>query len=142
MTICGEIDCEGCLVKYADDISLCKARRKQEDETKLFMDLVREHPDCPIIPLVDSDVVPDYEYGRFFGEFGFSYVGEFLDCGEKCYQDRDDFIEDWIDTHGNDEEYVGLTSQQFNILAKRVCNEQKWKNVIYVYINTFEGLKQ
>ena len=27
MTICGEIDCEGCLVKYVDDISLCKAKK-------------------------------------------------------------------------------------------------------------------
>lgn len=142
MTICGEIDCEGCLIKYADDISLCKARGKQKDKTKLFVDLVREHPDYPIIPLVDSDVVPDYEHGRFFGEFGFSYIGEFLDCGEKCYQDRDDFIEDWIGSHSGGEEYADLTSQQFDMLTEMVCNEQKWKSVIYVYINIFEGLKK
>ena len=36
MTICGEIDCEGCLVKYANDISLCKAKGKQRDKNKLF----------------------------------------------------------------------------------------------------------
>lgn len=142
MTICGEIDCEGCLVKYTDDISLCKAKGKQKDKNKLFIDLVREHPDYPIIPLVDSDVVPDYECGRFFGEFGFSYIGEFLDYGEKCYQDRDDFVEDWTDAHSDDEEYVHLTNQQFDMLAEKVCNEQIWKKVIYVCIDTFEGPKQ
>lgn len=138
MTICGEIDCEGCLVKHADDISLCKAKGKQKDKNKLFLDLVREHPDYPIIPLVDGDVVPDYEEGRFFGNFGFSYIGEFLDYGEKCYQDRDDFIENWIDIHCDDEEYGHLTNQQFDELAERVCNEQGWKDVIYVYIDVFE----
>lgn len=140
ITICGETDCEGCLTKYAEDISLCKARGKQKDKNKLFLDLVREHPDYPIIPLVDGDVVSDYEDGRFFGNFGFSYVGEFLDCGEKFYQDRDDFIEDWTDTHCDDEGYVKLSNQQFDALAGRVCDKQDWKRVIYVYIDTFEGV--
>ena len=142
MKICGETDCEGCLVKYADDISLCKAKGKQKDKNKLFLDLVREHPDYPIIPLVDSDVVPDYEEGSFFGSFGFSYIGEFLDYGGKCYQDRDEFLEEWTDAHCDDEEYVNLTNRQFDMLAERVCNEKIWKKVIYVYIDTFEGLKQ
>lgn len=140
MTICGETDCEGCLVKYADDPSLCKVRGKQKDKNKLFLDLVREHPDYPIIPLVDGDVAPDYEDGRFFGSFGFSYVGEFLDCGEKCYQDRDDFIEDWVDVNCDNDVYVNLTNQQFDMLAERACDEQTWKKVIYVYIDEFEGV--
>ena len=140
MTICGETDCEGCLVKYVDDISLCKAHGKQKDKNKLFLDLAREYPNYPIIPLVDGDVVPDYEDGRFFGNFGFSYVGEFLDYGKKCYQDRDDFMEDWMDTHCDDEEYRHLTNQQFDELSKKVCDEQNWKKVIYVYIDTFEGV--
>ena len=27
-TVCGEPDCEGCIIKYARDIELCKARKK------------------------------------------------------------------------------------------------------------------
>ena len=65
-------------------------------------------------------------------------IGEFLDYGEKCYQDRDDFIEDWADAHSDDETYAKLSNSQFDALANKICNEQKWKNVIYVYINTFE----
>lgn len=142
MTICGEIDCEGCLVKCADDISLCKAKGKQKNKNKLFLDLVREHPDYPIIPLVDGDVVPDYEDGRFFGSFGFSYIGEFLDCGEKCYQDRDEFLEEWMDAHNDDIELRDMNEQEFENYAINFCDRQKWKDVIYVYIDTFEGLKQ
>lgn len=138
ITVCGESDCEGCLTKYAEDISLCKARGKQKDKNKLFLDLVRKHPDYPIIPLVNSDVVPDYDGGEFCGEFDFSYVGEFLYYGEKCYQDRDDFIEDWTNAHSDDETYAKLSNPQFDALANKICNEQKWKNVIYIYIDTFE----
>ena len=28
-TICGETDCEGCIIKYAGDIELCKAQKKE-----------------------------------------------------------------------------------------------------------------
>lgn len=138
ITVCGETDCEGCLTKYANDISLCKAQGKQKDKNKLFLDLIKAHPDYPIIPLVDGDVVPDYEDGRFFGNFGFSYVGEFLYYDEKCYQDRDDFIEDWMAAHCDDEEYEHLTNQEFDALVERVRNEQNWKDVIYVYIDILE----
>lgn len=140
ITVCGETDCEGCLTKYADDISLCRAHGKQKDKNKLFLDLVKEHPDYPIIPLVDCDVVPNDEGGRFFGNFGFSYVGEFLGIGEKRYQDRDDFTEDWMDAHCDDEEYEHLTNQEFDALLKKICDEQNWKKVIYVYIDAFEGV--
>lgn len=28
-TVCGETDCEGCIIKYARDIELCKAQKKE-----------------------------------------------------------------------------------------------------------------
>jgi hypothetical protein len=28
-TVCGETDCEGCIIKYAGDIELCKAQKKE-----------------------------------------------------------------------------------------------------------------
>lgn len=28
-TICGETDCEGCIIKYANDIDLCKSQNKE-----------------------------------------------------------------------------------------------------------------
>lgn len=28
-TVCGEADCEGCIIKYAGDIELCKAQNKE-----------------------------------------------------------------------------------------------------------------
>jgi hypothetical protein len=31
-TICGETDCEGCIIKYAYDIELCKQQKKKEEE--------------------------------------------------------------------------------------------------------------
>ena len=117
---------------------MCKAKGKQKDKNKLFLDLIREHPDYPIIPLVDSDVVPDYEEGSFFGSFGFSHIGEFLDYGEKCYQDRDEFLEEWMDAHNDDIELRDMNEQEFENYAINFCDRQKWKDVIYVYIDVFE----
>ena len=30
-TVCGKTDCEGCIIKYANDIELCKKHKKEDN---------------------------------------------------------------------------------------------------------------
>ena len=69
---------------------------KQTDELK---ELIAKYPDYPIVVIVDSEVVADYDYGWWYApEIRFG-IGEILDCeqdvdDEKTYIDRDELEED------------------------------------------------
>lgn len=39
-------------------------------KSEKFLRLVKENPDLPIIPMVDSAVVGDADYGLWLGSFG------------------------------------------------------------------------
>lgn len=66
--------------------------------TKELLKLVAENPDLPIIPLVDSEVVPE-DCGRWLGSFGSVYVGEYALFNDRYYDDREDFKEDYLNFH-------------------------------------------
>jgi len=143
MTICGKTDCEGCIVKYANDINFCKTERRKKNMNTNFLELIKQHPDYPIIPRVNADIIYDDMYGWYYGEFGYACLGEFLDysdVNEKCYDDRDDFIEDWMEDRCDDIELRDMNEQEFEDCAIKVCDEQKWQKVIFVNINPFEGV--
>ena len=79
---------------------------KQTDELKK---LIAEHPDYPIVVIVDSEVVAD-DYGWWYAPCLSFSIGEILDCEqdideEKTYIDRDEFEEDMISKFEWDEVY-------------------------------------
>ena len=80
---------------------------KQTDELK---ELIAKYPDYPIVVIVDSEVVADYDYGWWYApEIRFG-IGEILDCeqdvdDEKTYIDRDELEEDMYNKYEDDEEY-------------------------------------
>lgn len=59
--------------------------------------LVAEHPNLPIIPLVSSEVVCDDSYSCWLGDMAMPAVGEYACYGERFYEDRDEFEEDYHD---------------------------------------------
>jgi hypothetical protein len=67
---------------------------KQTDELK---ELIAKYPDYPIVVIVDSEVVADYDYGWWYApEIRFG-IGEILDCeqdvdDEKTYIDIFNYI--------------------------------------------------
>lgn len=64
--------------------------------TKEFLKLVAENQNLPIIPMVYYEVVGD-GCGRWLGEFGRAYVGEYALYDDRYYDDRDEFKERYYD---------------------------------------------
>ena len=109
---------------------------KQTDELK---ELIAKYPDYPIVVIVDSEVVADYDYGWWYApEISFG-IGEILDCEqdideEKTYVDRDDFEEDVQYNVECDENFENVTDEEFDAEVKRIMTEYEpyWKKVIQI----------
>ena len=110
---------------------------KQTDELK---ELIAKYPDYPIVVLVDSEVVADYDYyGWWYApEIRFS-IGEILDCeqyvdDEKTYIDRDEFEDDLRDKLSWDEIYDKLSDEEFDKVVEKELNkyEPYWRKVIQI----------
>lgn len=69
--------------------------------TKEFLKIVAENPDLPIYGFVDSDVVAD-DGGRWLSSFGCAYVGEIAVYGERYFDDRESFKEEYYDDHDDE----------------------------------------
>lgn len=72
-----------------------------KERNEELLKLVAENPDLPIIALVDWEVVGD-EHGRWLGHFSRVELGEYTTCGERYYEDREEFKERYY--NDNDEE--------------------------------------
>ena len=112
--------------------------------TNNLIKLMQEHPDYPVVARVDSDVC--YEADQFLwylGNFGSAEIGELLIYHEfsytaKVYTERRHFIEDWQDENYSKPKYSKLSPEEFEEIAKKVCDEQNWRKVIFVNIYPFD----
>ena len=64
------------------------------ENTTKFLELVKEHPDLPIIPLVNYEVVCE-GYGNWVGSFSKCFVGEYALFNDRFYDDKEEFKEDY-----------------------------------------------
>lgn len=64
--------------------------------------LAADHPELPIIAMVDGEVVGDDSYSRWVGYFGSVELGEFVLYNDRFIDDREEFKEQFYDY--NDDE--------------------------------------
>lgn len=64
--------------------------------TEEFLNLIKENPTLPIVPMVDYEIVGD-AWGRLMGSFGHSYVGEYAIYKDEYFEDREEFKEKYYD---------------------------------------------
>ena len=108
----------------------------QTDELKK---LIAEHPDLPIVVIVNAEVVADDDYNWWYApDVSFS-LGELLDCDQdvndmKVYTDRDDFEEDLQNTLCDLEEFENATDEEFDKAVKEQLADYEpyWKQVIQI----------
>lgn len=58
--------------------------------------LMKSHPELPVVPMVDGEVHGDDD-SWYIGSFGKAQIGEYALYGDKWYDDRDGFKEDYYD---------------------------------------------
>ena len=64
--------------------------------------LATEHPELPIIAMVDGEIVGDDSYHRWVGYFGRVELGEYVLYDDRFIDDREEFKEEYYDY--NDDE--------------------------------------
>ena len=63
------------------------------DNIQKLVDLAKEHPDLPIVAMVDGEIVVGDDYGRWLGSVGYVELGEYVLFDDRFITDREEFKE-------------------------------------------------
>lgn len=75
-----------------------KERRNREK----LLQLMQKNPDLPVIPMVDSEIVVDYSYGRWKGSWGASHIDHFIEGKTRIIFIDDEEEEVLSELHGSE----------------------------------------
>lgn len=106
-------------------------------EMEQFLELIKENPDLPIVPMVDSEVVADDCYQNWLGAWGRSEVTEYY-LGRNAVHFKDDDEEDVLsdmvgckyDRTPDGKDIYDLTDDEWDALYKSI----PWTKCIAVRI--------
>lgn len=72
------------------------------DNIQNLVNLAKEHPDLPIVAMVDGEIVGGDDYCRWLGSVGNVELGEYVLYADRFIDDREEFKEKYYDY--NDDE--------------------------------------
>lgn len=99
-----------------------------------LLDLIKQNPHLPIIPMVNQEVVSEDSWAYWMGSWGSASVDRYYNGEERIYfydeRDMEDLLVevkgwDWLDTSSEEEDL-------------NVYRSLPWKKAIIVYIETPE----
>lgn len=100
---------------------------------KLFC-LMQEHPDLPVVPMVDGEIAGD-DSGWWLGSWGNCEVDEFIVCERYDYMafKSDDNVFDVLEKYLTDDEFEKLPEEESE--CRPYYDKLPWTKAIIVYIN-------
>ena len=107
---------------------------EKENQKKLFQ-LMREHPELPVIPMVDGEI-PGDDSGYWLGAWGHATLEEYLIGSNGVIFKSDDDVFDTLERFLPTDEYVCLPDVESE--CRKVYDTLPWKKAIVVYITTAE----
>ena len=110
---------------------LSKAVMKQQGHNRELFTLLMNNPDLPVICWVDSDIIPDYEYGRYQGSFGDCHIIEYIDV--EMYRDYREFV--YKDDTEEYEAFLAETTDMTDEEIAEFINNIQWTKAIAVNID-------
>lgn len=103
-----------------------------------LLKLIKEHPDLPVVPMVDCEVVAD-DFGYWMGKWGRAELTQLYKGREYVHlkdEDEEDVLNDMVGCqYGHDPEgrdIYDLTDEEWDQLYKGL----PWEKAIVVYITT------
>lgn len=111
----------------------------QKENVAELLNLIKENPDLPIVPMVDSEIVASDEYTNWLGSFGKAEIDYVWDNGERIYfksNDEEDLLEKEFDLIYDEifSNNVEPDPAIINQMATTRVNEYEWEKSIVVYI--------
>lgn len=112
---------------------------KSNENLNNLLQLIKENPDLPIVPAVDSEICWG-DYARYIGNWGCAYIDEYLIA--KTYDERllyksDNDIYDTLERYLTTEEFENLPESDEK--CEEIYRNLPWKKVIFVNIDTMEA---
>ena len=110
---------------------------KQKQDVIILLNLIKENPELPILPMVSTECIFDCSHDYWMAEWSNAKVTKYLVSDERVYQydvDFEDLVETWIDNKY--EEYDDFSGNELEKLAKKIINSYKWVNAIIVHIES------
>lgn len=71
-------------------------KQDSKENVAELLNLIKENPDLPIVPMVDSEIVASDEHTNWLGSFGKAEIDYVWDNGERIYfksNDEEDLLE-------------------------------------------------
>ena len=102
------------------------------EQTLHLLELIRQNPDLPVVPLVYSECIYECDYRYYLAKWGRAYVGEYATYSERFYTDRDDLKEDYLGY--NDEDFDGLDEAEIEAKLNEILDPY-WVKAIIVDID-------
>ena len=95
-----------------------------------LLDLIKENPHLPIVPMVNSEIVADDGYAYWLGSWGTASIEKYYHGEERIYFYNERDMEDvLVETKGWD--WLDTSSEEEDLEAYR---SQPWIECIVVYI--------
>ena len=88
-----------------------------EENVRNLINLIKQYPDLPIVPMVGYDVVDD-DYGTWMGKWGEARIDEYLLIGNNeyvagtVYFKSDEDIESVLYRYFSEDEYERMTDEE------------------------------
>lgn len=108
-------------------------------KTEELLKLIKENPDLPVVPMVDSEIVVDDSYQYWLGRWGRSEVTEYYLGNERVHFRSDDEEDVMSDLEGckygcnpQGRDIYDLSDEEWDALYKSI----PWIKCIVVYIGT------
>ena len=108
---------------------------KQKENVNVLLQLIKENPELPIVPMVATECVFDDSHGYWMAEWSKAKIDKYCVNDDRIYsynEEFDELVDDWIDE--NFESYERLTDDELRALAENKINNYDWEEAIIVYI--------
>lgn len=96
-----------------------------------LLELIKTHPDLPIVPMVDSEIVCDDGYTRWKGAWGPASVTKYLVSEEHIFFFDDEDVEVVLTEVKGYDEFISMTEEE----AMAAYRALPWVECIAVDIN-------
>lgn len=107
-----------------------------KEYTNKLLELIRENPELPVLPMVDGEI-PGDDCGYWLGAWGSATCEEYLITPDSVLFKSDDDVFDTLERLLPDSEFDKLPDEESK--CRNIYDNLPWKKAIVVYITTRDG---
>lgn len=119
----------------------CAALEGKNLMTARLIQMIRENPELPVVPMVNEEVVADDTHSWWLGEFGMCSIDSYYSDAdaERVWlkaDDEEDLLDKWADDHSDEIEEMSNAEAEvyINKRGKAWIESLPWVRAIIVWI--------